>query len=127
MKFTYHLLEDIPSSLQSAVPLPIIEGEKQTYKNDEYFNEVRVIWKGNPDDDSLACFYITSSLMMFRMANSESIKFLRKKFAYLLDYQRLITAHEPELTMERLATIATMNRVNELPEEMVSGFLFRLK
>ncbi|KAG4078612.1 hypothetical protein HA402_005570 [Bradysia odoriphaga] len=112
--------EDIPSPLQSAVPVAI-RGlrEKQEYTNDDYLNEIRIIYKENPKDEPLACFYVTASFMIFRMVNYESITFLRKKCAYLLNYERLMTAHEPELTMERFSTISTMNEnVKELPEKM---------
>lgn len=112
----------LPSPLQGAVPLTT-DRCKQRYKNDDYLNEVLVLCEDNPDDDDRACFYVAASFLMFRMVNAESIKFLRKKFAYLLNYQRLITAREPELTMERLATFGfdqvSQETVRLCPEGLV--------
>lgn len=99
--------------------------DKQRYKNGEYLNDIRIVYTENPADDPNACFFVTCSVLMFRVVNSESIQYLRSKFARLLDYQRLVTAHEPDLTMERFATVSTMNPdVKVFPEEMVKHFAF---
>lgn len=71
----------------------------------------------NPEDDAHACFYVSASMMMFRTATYEIVQFVRKKFAYLLNYERLITAREPELTMERL--LFTMGTSRKISEELV--------
>ncbi|KAJ6646985.1 hypothetical protein Bhyg_02202, partial [Pseudolycoriella hygida] len=88
--------EDIPSPLQSAVPVTDKDaGEKQRYKNDDYLKNVMIICENNPEDDANSCIYVAASMMI------------------------LITAHEPELTMERLAAECSQKKNKKLPEERV--------